>query len=256
VGRTALVTGASSGIGRTFCGILASRGWDLIIVARRVDELRAVATDAAYHGVHAEVHAADLSAPEDITALETLIEAREIDLFVNNAGVGSFGPFTTSAGEHNDAIIAVNVRAYARVLRLVARSMVGRGRGGILNVASVAGFQPGPLMSVYYASKAYELSLSEAVAEEVASAGVTVTALCPGPTRSPFHERAGMRIGNAAARAMPEAREVAEFGLRALERGRRVAVFGTGFRLMIFAQRLLPRALVTRAVGAMQRRRT
>lgn len=255
MGRTALVTGASSGIGRTFCGVLAARGWDLVIVARRTDELRAVATDAAYHGVHAEVRAADLARADAVAALEALIAERDIDLFINNAGIGSFGPFMESSQQHNDGMIALNVAAYARLLRSAARSMAARGQGRILNVASVAGFQPGPFMGVYYATKAYELSLSQAVAEEVSSSGVTVTALCPGPTRSPFHERAGMRIGSSAARAMPEAREVAEFGLRAVERGKRVAVFGIGFRLMIFAQRFLPRSVVAHAVAAMQRRR-
>lgn len=255
MGKTALVTGASSGIGRAFSEFLAEQGYDLVLVARRADHLRAVATDAAYLGVHAEAHALDLTDPAAITELEAALAGRDLDLFVNSAGVGDFGPFIGSAWERNEAMISLNVSACMQVLHVVAGVMAERGHGRIIQVASVASFQPGPLMSVYYASKAYGLSLSQALAEELAPYGVGVTALCPGPTRSPFHDAAGMRIGTSAARSMATTREVAEYGYRAALRGRRVAIHGFAFKVMVFLERLLPRAVVARAVGVMQGRR-
>ncbi|MFP4373079.1 MAG: SDR family NAD(P)-dependent oxidoreductase [Spirochaetaceae bacterium] len=255
MGKTALVTGASSGIGRAFSELLAEQGYDLLLVARRSDYLRAVATDAAYLGVHAETLALDLTDPAAIARLESALAGRELDLCVNSAGVGDFGPFVESSWERNEEMIALNASACMQVFHVVGTLMASRGYGRIIHVASVAAFQPGPLMSVYYASKAYGLSLAEALAEELAGDGVGVTALCPGPTRSPFHDAAGMQIGTAEARSMATAREVAEYGYRAALRGKRVVVFGCGFRVMLFLRRVLPRAVVTRAVGAMQARR-
>ncbi len=255
MGKTALITGASSGIGRTFSEFLAEQGYDLILVARRSDHLRAVATEAAYHGVHAETHALDLTDPAAITELDAALAGRDLDLFVNSAGVGDFGPFLASTWERNEAMIALNVSACMQVFHVVARAMAARGHGRIIQVASVAAFQPGPLMSVYYASKAFGLSLSQALAEELAPYGVGVTALCPGPTRSPFHDAAGMHIGSSEARSMATTREVVEYGYRAALRGKRVAIHGSAFKVMVFLERLLPRALVARGVGLLQSRR-
>jgi short-subunit dehydrogenase len=255
VNPTALVTGASSGIGRAFCGLLSEHGYDLLLVARRRDLLDAVATDARLQEVEAEVFVLDLTEEADAAILTEAISGRPIDVLVNAAGLGDFGPFVESDWETQKAMIDLNVTAFTRMLYVVARSMARRGGGRILNVASVASFQPGPLMSVYYATKAYDLWLSEAVAEELVDHKVTVTALCPGPTRTPFHRSAGMDEEAMAASRMPTTREVAEFGYRAMMRGRRVAVYGLGVRLMIAAKRLLPRRLVSRVVGAMQKRR-
>jgi short-subunit dehydrogenase len=255
VGKTALITGASSGIGRAFSELLAEQGYDLMLVARRSDHLRAVATDAAYLGVHAETYALDLTDPAAITELDAALSGRDLDLFVNSAGVGDFGSFTESSWERNEAMIALNVAACMQVFHVVAGAMAARGHGRIIQVASVAAFQPGPLMSVYYASKAFGLSLSQALAGELAPYGVRVTALCPGPTRSPFHDAAGMRIGSAEARSMATAREVVEYGYRAALRGKRVAIHGFAFKVMVFLERLLPRAVVARGVGLLQSRR-
>jgi short-subunit dehydrogenase len=255
VGKTALVTGASSGIGRAFSEFLAEQGYDLMLVARRADHLRAVATGAAYLGVHAETHVLDLTDSAAIAELEAALAGRDVDLVVNSAGVGDFAPFIESDWERNKAMIALNVSACMQVLHVVSRLMAARGHGRIIQVASVASFQPGPLMSVYYASKAYGLSLSEALSVELAPYGVGVTALCPGPTRSPFHDAAGMRLKPSEARSMATTREVVEYGYRAAMRGRRVAVYGFVFKAMVFLERLLPRTVVARTVGIIQSRR-
>ncbi|MFO8063764.1 MAG: SDR family NAD(P)-dependent oxidoreductase [Spirochaetota bacterium] len=255
MGATALVTGASSGIGRAFCEVLAEHGYDLLLVARRKDMLEEVAAEAARHGVGAEIYEADLSDEGRLESLSSALAARSIDVLVNNAGIGDFGRFVETEWEVDRRMIALNVGGFTRMLHLVAAGMSRRGDGRILNVASVAAFQPGPLMSVYYATKAYALSLSQALAEELSHTSITVTALCPGPVRSPFHAAAGMHPEAMDSDSLPTVHEVARYGYRAMMRGKRVAVYGLGFRLSIFVQRFLPRALVVRAVGALQKRR-
>lgn len=252
--ETALITGASSGLGRAFAQILAADGWDLVLTARRAAVLESLAAELT-PGVRVETVPLDLTDEGAHGTLGRLFAERRVDLLVHAAGTGDFGPFVDLPPERIDATLALNVCAHARVLHAAAAAMVARGSGRILTVASVAAFEPGPLMSVYYASKAFELALSEAITAEVADSGVTVTALCPGPFRSGFHEAAGMRIPPSDRRRMPTARRVAQFGLRAALRGRAVAVHGVGFRLMVFALRFLPRRVVVRLVHRLQRRR-
>jgi hypothetical protein len=254
VGETALITGASSGLGRACAQILAADGWDLVLLARRAAALQSLAAELT-PGVRVETVPLDLTDEDAQVRLEGLFAERQVDLLVHAAGTGDFGPFVDLPPERIDAALALNVRACTRVVHAAAAAMVARGAGRILAVASVAAFEPGPLMSVYYASKAFELALCEAVAAEVAGSGVTVTALCPGPFRSGFHEAAGMRIPPGDRRRMPTARRVAAFGLRAALRGRAVAVYGAGFRLMVVAIRFLPRRVVVRLVHRLQRRR-
>jgi len=253
-GRTcALVTGASSGIGLEISTVLAREGYDLVLVARRSDELeRLRAVLSASYGVTVRVLIADLSrygSAEEIRA-----RLREfgvhIRVLVNNAGIGGFGPFDEGDPELYERMIAVNVSAVTGLTRMLLPEMIQRGAGKILNIASVAAFQPGPLMAVYYATKAYVLSLSEALARELSGSGVTVTALCPGPTRSEFHDRAGIPVGAAA-----NARTIAEIGVRAMVSGRRIVVPGALFRLFIFASRFLPRRSIAALVHRAQRAR-
>jgi hypothetical protein len=253
--ETALVTGASSGIGRAFCQVLAEHGYSLILVARREKLLEAVAAEARLIGVAAEIEPVDLTDSADAEALAKRLSDRRIDVFINNAGLGSLGAFLDTPLATHRNMIDLNIAAYTRVFHTVARGMTLRRAGRILNVASVASFQPGPLMSVYYATKVYALHLSEAVAEELAPLGVSVTALCPGPTRTPFHAAAGMDERTMQNASMPTTREIAEHGYESMMRGKRVALYGNGFRAMILAERVLPRRLVRRVVWAMQRRR-
>lgn len=253
---TALVTGASSGIGRAICRVLAEHGYDLILVARRRRLLEAVAAETRLLGVESEIEPVDLTEESEVGELLERIEGRRIDVLVNNAGMGSFGRFVDTPLATHRKTIALNVAAYTRLFHTVARRMAARREGRILNLASVASFQPGPLMSVYYASKAYALRLSEAMAEELEPLGVSVTALCPGPTRTPFHAAAGMDETAMKNSSMPTTEEIAEYGFRMMMRGKRVALYGNGFRAMVLFERLLPRRFVTRAVFAMQRRRS
>jgi len=257
----ALVTGASRGIGRELAMRLSRRGYNLVLTARsesQLEELRAAILAQNANGCAVYPVVADLSLSEGPDLLVAWLTEMgiEIDLLVNNAGTGSFGQFADGDPDSYSSMIAVNVAALTRLTRLLLPGMVSRHSGRILNVASVASFQPGPLMAVYYATKAYVLSLSEALSEELAGSGVTVTALCPGPTATEFHARAGIeKSGRLQALTMSTAKAVAESGISALLKGRRVVVTGALYKLLTFAVRFLPRKMAARAVYRMQRSR-
>jgi hypothetical protein len=250
----ALITGASSGIGRELARAFARRDHDLILTARSEDRLVALAEELrAAHEREVAVLPADLAAPEGAEALLVRIaeEGHEVDVLVNNAGVARHGRFDRIPGEEDLGQLRLNALAPTRLAKALLPGMVARGEGGVLNVASTAAFQPGPGMAVYYASKAYLLHLSEALAEELRGTGVTVTALCPGPTETAFQDRAGMdgsRLERTRALYM-DAATVAERGVRAFQRGQRVYVPGTLNRLGTLAPRLLPRAWVARILS-------
>ncbi len=253
---TALVTGASGGIGRDLAELAAADGFDVVLVARSADVLGAAADDIEErHGVRALAVPADLADPQAPARLAAELAGRgvAVDVLVNNAGVGAYGEFVDSDPEAQLAMIRVNVGAVVGLTRALLPPMVERGRGRILNVASTAAFQPGPLMAVYYATKAFVLSFSEALAEELAGTGVTVTALCPGPTRSSFQDRAGMQKSRLfrLARVM-DSMPVARRGWRAALRGRRVVIPGLFNRAMAQSVRLAPRRLVTALVRRIQ----
>lgn len=246
-----LITGASTGIGKELARIAAAHGRSVILVARSEDKLAELAKELrANDGVEAEVLALDLALPESPGSLEQEVTRRglQVDALVNNAGFGSHGPFHEASLQNQLEMLRLNVEALTHLTRLFLPAMVRRGRGRILNVASTAALQPGPLMAVYYASKAYVLSFSEAVAEELRGTGVTVTALLPGPTRTEFQVRAGtagtglMRLG------MASARSVAEAGYRGMEAGRAVVIPGFVNNLLALSVRLSPRWLVRRMV--------
>jgi len=253
----ALVTGASSGIGLELARILAREGYDLLLTARRLqrlEELRESIRAETAATVEISLLEADLSEKGAVDRIAARAGEGGVDLLVNCAGIGAFGPFGEGDPDSYTQMIAVNVDAPTRLASLLLPAMVRRGKGMILNVASVAAFQPGPLMAVYYATKAYVLSLSEALAEELEGTGVSVTALCAGPTRTEFHVRAGVPVGK-----VTSARTVAEAGYRAMVRGRRIVVPGLFFRLLILFSRFLPRrsaaAFVHRAQKSRLKRR-
>lgn len=255
---TALITGASSGIGLELARVMAGDGWNLVLVARRESLLHEIASqlrDQARGEIHVHVMPMDLSEQDAAKRLTADLSRNDIsiDTLVNNAGLGDFSPFIDSDWEKNRAMMRVNIEALTELTRLLVPSMVSRRYGMVLNLASVAAFQPGPLMAVYYATKAYVLSFSEALAEELRGTGVTVTVLCPGPTRSEFQAGANVSPGSAMHnRFMPTARAVARHGYRAILRSKGLAVHGTTFRMLLFVSRFLPRRLVTRAVGRFQ----
>lgn len=253
----ALVTGASSGIGRELAQVLAAEGHDLVLVARGEADLVELARDLGErHGIEARVLPADLARPgapgEVAAAVERL--GLEIDVLVNNAGFGLHGDFLETDPAVERDMIAVNVAALTELAKRLAGPMAARGRGRILNVASTAAFQPGPGMAVYYATKAYVLSFSVAIAVELEGTGVTVTALCPGPTRTGFAEVAGAGRSRLFARSRGmDAGRVARAGYRAMARGRKVAVVGFWNRLGAFANRLSPRPFAARVVRRLHR---
>ena len=239
---TALVTGASSGIGLEIARILA-KDHDVTLAARSADKLEALATEIR----GARVVAVDLSEPAGPRKL--VAELPAVDVLVNNAGFADWGMFADAAETELDEMIELNVGALTRLARAYLPGMIERGAGRILNLASTAAFQPGPLMAVYYATKAYVLSLSEALAEETRGTGVTVTALCPGPTASGFQARAEMEDSRLVkGRKLPGAAEVAAYGVKAMQRGDVVAVPGFMNKAMAVSVRFSPRPVVRRLV--------
>jgi hypothetical protein len=255
---TALITGASAGLGEGFARELAKQGHGLILTARRTDRLEAIATELrTAHGVAVHVFAADLAdanAPAELAA-QVAAARLTVDTLINNAGFGTRGDFADSALETQVGQIDVNCRALVALTHAIMPGMVARGSGAILNLASVAAFQPGPWMAVYYATKAFVLSFSEALHEEVKDKGVRVTALCPGPTRTEFAGVAGMGDMAMFERLSGDPQAVVRDGLSALKAGQAVKVSGLMNTLMADATRFTPRVFARRIAGALQKGR-
>lgn len=238
----ALVTGASSGIGRELAKLLRRDGHELILVARRESALHELAQELG----GATVVALDLSQRDAVARLTSLVP--DVDLLINNAGFGDTGPFAEADGARQLEMIDLNVRALTELTRAYLPGMAQRRFGRVMNVASTAAFQPGPYMATYFASKAYVLSFSESIAEEMRGSGVTVTALCPGVTESEFHAVAGMGSTKLGMIKMPTAASVAEEGYDAMLAGTTVVVTGLFNKAGTVGVRLLPRAVVRRLV--------
>jgi len=256
--KTALVTGASSGIGLDLAKRFAAEGHDVALVARSEGKLKELAAALeAEHQVRAHVVTADLAQPRAAETLVAALEARGIavDVLVNNAGYALYGAFTETDLADELNMIQVNIVALTHLTKLLVRKMVARKEGRVLNVASTAAFQPGPLMAVYYATKAYVLSFSEALANELAGTGVTVTALCPGPTKTGFQARAQMEESKLVrGREIMTSETVARAGYTGLMKGKTVVIPGVGNRMMANAIRFLPRNTVTKLVRNAQER--
>lgn len=244
----ALVTGASSGIGAALARELAADGHDLILVARSGAALEALAAELrARFGAAASVLPADLARPGAAAELFARIGGRDVDVLVNNAGFGDNGPFHQADRARIDGMIALNIGALTALTRLCLPGMMARRRGRVLNLASTAAFQPGPMMAVYCASKAYVLSFSLALAEELRGSGVAVTALCPGATETNFIREAKVEdiaLFNLPGMSVMSPEAVARSGYRALRQGRRVVVTGLNNRIGAFFGSILPYGLV------------
>ncbi len=252
----ALVTGASSGIGVEVAHVFAARGHQLVLVARRQDRLNALADAIAASGFsRPTVLALDLGNRAAVATLATELSARGLEpaIVVNNAGFGLAGDAAKLSRDEQLAMIDLNVRALTE-LSLAFVDSLERHRGGILNVASVAAFLPGPGMAVYYAGKAYVLSFSEALHRELAGRGIRVTALCPGPVETEFQMRAGLRLPAAAKIVELSAARVAQIGYDGFMRGERVVIAGAANRIMVALMRFIPHALLMRAVYRRTRR--
>ncbi|HEY7700035.1 MAG TPA: SDR family oxidoreductase [Vicinamibacteria bacterium] len=251
-----LVTGASTGIGRELALIAAERGSDLVLVARSEDKLSELARSLREaHHVRVEVAALDLSDPEAPAALVREMKRREVEVeaLVNNAGFGSLGRFHETSIDRQLEMLRLNVLALTDLTHRFLPAMLAKRRGRILNVASTAGLQPGPFMAVYYASKAYVLSFTEAIAEELRGTGVTATALLPGPTRTEFQSRADMAGSRLVRLGMADARPVAEAGYRGMESGTVVVIPGIANQALSVVVRFSPRWAVRTVVSWLNR---
>jgi short-subunit dehydrogenase len=255
--RVTLITGASAGIGAELARIFASHGHRVALVARRADRLGKLADEiAAAGGTAPIVISCDLAQADagDRIAAALAAEGVEVEYLVNNAGYGLFGRAIDRDRAEQLGIVAVNIRALTDLSLRFADQLV-RHRGGILNVGSIAGFLPGPGMAVYYASKAYVLSFSEALRQELAPLGVRVTALCPGPVLSEFQARAGFLPGFDSAILNVSAEDVAKAGYRGLMANKRAVLPGLGIKVVPFLLRLFPRGFILAAVGRFQLRK-
>ncbi len=253
-GKWALVTGASAGIGLALAEDLAAARANLVLTARRLDRLEKLARDlSAKHGVNVETFAADLTRPEAPQEIFAFTDSRqiEIELLINNAGFGAFGYHHDIAPSRFAEMVQVNCTAVAVLTRLFLKGMIDRRRGDVMIVSSVAAFQPVPFNSAYAATKAFDLILSEGIAEEVREFGVNVCALCPGSTSTEFQQVA--RQPDRMFRLAETAEKVARVGLEALAKGKTVAISGTSNMLMVEAQRLAPRRFVAKMAARMMR---
>ncbi|MCU0226730.1 MAG: SDR family oxidoreductase [Bryobacterales bacterium] len=244
----ALVTGASSGIGVEFARLLAERGYPVALSARREDRLRTLAAELeSRHGVPTQVLPCDLAEPGAAESLWEQVQRAglHVNVLVNNAGFGDNGPFAEAEWARMQDMLQLNIVALTALSRFALPAMRARRQGYILNVASVAAFQPGPGMAVYFATKAYVLSFTEALWAELQGSGVVATTLCPGPTQSEFFDAAQMSGKSLASQKLPSSREVAQAGLRALFAGKRTVIHGLVNNLLaFFSNRLAPRGAV------------
>ena len=250
--RWALVTGASSGLGRGFAERLAERGMSLVLTGRNQARLEDVAQQIRGAAPRAAVETVvtDLSRPSGVSALLERVGDREVEVLVNNAGFGSYGPFAESDGAREADEVAVDVAAVVALARAFLPGMIARGSGGVLNVASTIAFQPAPYQAVYAASKAFVLSFSQALWAEARAAGVAVTALCPGPTRTGFVDALGGAVGHTVIyRSLAAPEPVVEAGLRGLDAGRAVVIPGLRNKSIALGGRFMPREWLAR-VGA------
>jgi hypothetical protein len=254
-GKTALVTGASVGIGRDLAELFARAGHDLVLVARNRGQLEDLAAKLRReHGVEAHVMSKDLSMPGAGQEIFDQVEAAglSVEFLVNNAGFGTNGPFIDADVTAQLAMIQVNIAALTHLTRLFLPEMLKRRSGRIMNLASVASFVPGPWMAVYYATKAYVLSFSEALATELRGTGVTVTVVCPGPTATEFGSRAGFTTTKLMTNSMNSMR-VAQIGYAAMMRGRRAVVTGWTNKILAFLPRFTPRFFAAAVTSRMNR---
>lgn len=256
--KTALVTGASGGLGYDLASVFAENGYNLVLVARNEEKMHHLANQARQmFGVSAMVIGKDLTRPEAPIEIARELEKRriKIDVLVNNAGFGRLAPFAHAAETEQLGMLQLNITALAHLTRLFLPAMIRNGGGRILNIASTAGFQPGPYMASYYASKAFVISFSRALAEETRDHGITVSVLCPGPMATGFRQRAGIKQPALGTMADIDSRVVARSGFEGLMAGKTVIVPGVLNKIGTWAARFLPGNVVVRTLAQVQRNR-
>ncbi len=252
---SALITGASVGIGRELAFIAAENGYDLALVARDAQALETVAAEVRRKTSRkVDLFPIDLSVPNAAHALMDSVNKADltIDVLINNAGFGLVGKFWELPEDRQVQMVELNVAALTQLTRLCLPQMISRRAGYIMNLASTAAFQPGPLMSVYYASKAYVVSFSEAIHNEAKGTGVKISCLCPGPTQTEFFKRAGMQKTKLSSGSAMPAAEVAQIGWTAMRAGKSLVVPGRVNALMAFMTRFAPRQLMASVARSLQ----
>ncbi len=253
---TALITGASSGIGLAFAECIAANKNDLVLVARNENTLHKIAGNLKNNfGIRVKIIPADLCEMSEVQRVYDICKAEkiQIDYLINNAGVGDFGFFAERSWAMQEQMIDLNIKSLTKMCKLFVADMVARKSGKILNVASTAAFQPGPLMAVYYATKSYVLFFSEAIHNELKGTGVSVTCLCPGPTESNFQKAASLQESKLVkGKKLPSSKEVAVFGYQAMMKNKMTVIHGTGNKLLALSIRFSPRKMVLRLVRKIQ----
>ena len=248
--QTALMTGASSGIGAEFAKIFAREGYDLVLVSRTAERLEELKQQLEnQHGIRVSALAVDLSEKNAARLVYDRVfeKSISIDVLVNNAGLGLHGPFFSEDVKREEEMMMVNMVALTQLTRLFLPPMLARNEGKILNVASIASFVPGPRMAVYFATKAYVLSFSESIADELRGTSLSVTTLCPGPTRTSFFKNTSREFF----KKYDDPARVAECGYQSLIRGERIAVPDKKYEFLFFVARFLPRWVIVRIVARM-----
>jgi uncharacterized protein len=254
--KTALVTGAASGLGFEFSHLLARDSFDLILIDIDRDGLaKAKVLLEQQYSVSVDILRFDLSKPQVAAEIYSAVKGREIEILINNAGFGLFGFFSKTAWQTEEAMINLHVLTLTHLTKLILNDMLQQKSGRIMNVSSLAAFQPGPLMAIYYATKAYILSFSEALANEVKGTGVTVTAFCPGLTKTGFQGTAAGLSGAKESRInfrTPSPQAVAHYGYKAMNAGKPVAIQGLLNKLTALLPRFVPRAFAVSMVRRIQ----
>lgn len=242
----AVVTGATSGIGKALSELLMKEGYNLILVGRNQEKLRKMEKQLKGIRNQREVKSlvADLQNQEEVNALCNTLSEMQIDLLVNNAGFGITGAFIETDIKKEEEMIQVNLMTLTKITKVLAKNMAAKGKGHIMNIASIAAFMPNPLGAVYAATKAYVLSFSEALAEELRGSGVTVTAVCPGPTKSQFAQRSGMENTGVFSGNVMSAKKVAQLAYRATMKGKLKVIPGMGNKCTIMLAAICPKRIV------------
>ncbi|QKE71500.1 SDR family oxidoreductase [Arthrobacter citreus] len=255
--ETVLITGASGGIGKELAFLFAKDGFNLVLVARSYENLLKVKSEIeSYSNNKIHLFSKDLSKENEITSLQKeLIEEKiQIDYLVNNAGFGLFGEFVNTSLDEELNMIDLNIRTVTHLTKLFLKGMVERNKGGVMNIASTAAFQPGPLMAVYYATKSYVLSFSEALSNELKGTNVKITAVCPGATETNFGDRANMHESKLFQSGVGNVKDVAKVAYKGFNDEKTIVIPGVTNKILATSVRFMPRKLVTNVVRSIQRR--
>ena len=248
--RYTLITGASTGIGYELAKLFARYNHNLILVARNKSKLETVKNELSKYNLDIKILSADLSKSEDIENIFNFVERNKIniDILVNNAGIGSFGDFNDIEWKKEEELIDINIKSLTRLTKYFLPKIVELKNGGILNVASTAAFCSGPRMATYYASKAYVLNLTEAIYEEYKNTGIKISCLCPGPVKTSFQGKAGIKKSNAAKKYLMDAEEVASICYKEFKRGKSIIIPGKKNKLLVIGNKFLPRSISRKIV--------